>query len=988
MDGREGGRDGVSRRDFLKVAGLLGAAAAGARTVLRARDVRADPDPPSGDADVVFIHSTCQMCDSGCGLKAKVRRGQLLKLDGSPYHPHNRGEDERVPFARTPVESRAQFGSFCARGHAGVQALYDPQRVQHPLKRVGPRGSGRWEVVTWAQAFAEIGARINALIPFDERLTRDIDPAAPDLGKIANQLVFAPGRSVEPALAARLFQSGYGTVNHALDEASLREGSRRAGHALMTRDHVTGAPGVERFAPDLDRAAYVLVFGADPVASSPPLLARKLAALRDPARPGGAGRVVVVDPRLSHSAAKADQWVAVKPGGDAALALGIARVMLAEGRYNTAYLARANRGAAAGDGCYTDATWLVIVEPGHRREGQWLTPAEAGLSAVIDARHPVCVRAADGVVVEVPLNAAAPPVVGRLEPVDAGRDIVTVNGLRCRSAFAVYRAAVFEHGLAEYAALSGVDAAVITRLAMDFTAQGRRASAWAGGGATQGTRGTYTQLAVMALNWMVGNVDAAGGLMRGGGGWSERRAAGGVDTDAVAGAARPTGPRIDRAGAEYTAEKSYFTGYPAPRAWFPLAPGGAHQELVPSIAQGYPYPIKVLITSGSDWPYAVPGGKAVWERAVADETALPLLVAISTVLGEAATWADYVLPDTTHLERWGFPEVSTAVAAQATSLQQPVVGAYDSVTLGGDGRWSFDPTARNEYAPLLPDTKMHGDILIGLAKAISSRFPGVGVNGFGPGLPLDRAWDFYRHQVANVARNVGPSLTGAALTAADIVARGGAFAAPGSGYDPTNPALLARRHGSVLHFYAPELAATVHAITGRRFRGVAHHDGVRRLDGGLVRDGAFPLQLVTYTPASRAREHVGAGAWLAGLQPANRVEMTEPDARAAGVETGDRVRISSASNPVGVVGVAKVIRGLRPGVVAVALGFGRWEGGARSHLVNGRATAYDPVRGAGVNPAPVMRLDDTMGDVSLQDPVGGGCSFSDTWVRVEPVAAR
>ena len=117
-------------------------------------------------------------------------------------------------------------------------------------------------------------------------------------------------------------------------------------------------------------------------------------------------------------------------------------------------------------------------------------------------------------------------------------------------------------------------------------------------------------------------------------------------------------------------------------------------------------------------------------------------------------------------------------------------------------------------------------------------------------------------------------------------------------------------------------------------------------------------------------------------------DSAEPDARAAGVETGDRVRLSSASNPVGVVGVAKVVRGLRPGVVAVSRGFGRWEGGARSHLVNGRATPYDPVRGAGVNANPVMRLDDSVGDVSLQDPVGGGCSFSDTWVRVEPVAAR
>lgn len=979
---------GFTRRQFLKAAGLLGAAAAATPIVLKAREVLADPDPPASDAEVVFLHSTCA-CGGRCGVKAKVRGGQLLKLDGNPYHPCNRSDETRVAFTRAPTDARLEFGALCAVGQAAIQTLYDPYRIQHPLKRVGPRGAGRWDVITWDQAFSEIGARINALIPFGERLTRDIDPANPDLGKIANGLVYLEGDAVDRSLSERIFKSGYGTANHGLEADSLRAESRRVATALTTWDHVTSTQGPDDFVTDFGRAAYTLVFGANPVEASPSL-ARRITDLRDPRRAGGAGRVVVVDPRFSNSAARADQWVPIKPGGDSALALGMARVILAASRHNAAYLANANKAAAtmASEPCYTDATWLVVVEPMHPHEGAWLTPAEAGLSGVANPANPVCIRASDGAPVEVQTGAAATPVIGRLEPADTGADFVTVNGLRCRTAFSLYRAAVFERTLDQYAAASGVTAAVITQLANDFIAAGRRASAWAGRGASQTTRGTYAQLAVLALNWMVGNVDYAGGLTRGGGTWGAVTATGGVNTAAVTGGATPTGPRIDRAGAPYSADRSYFAGFPATRPWFPLASGGNAQELLPSIAQGYPYAVKALITHGSVWPYDVPGGKAVWERTVSNESALPLLVAISPVFDEVSSWADYVLPDATWLESWGFASTGPEVTTRGAAVQQPLVGALDGVAIGGNARQVFDPSATNAYTPALPDTRMLADILIGLAKGISPAFPGVGANAFGAGLNLDRAWDFYRHQFSNLARNVGTALTGAAITAGEILARGGAFAAPATAYDAANPALLGTRYASVLHFYAPKLAAATNAITGRRLRAVAHHDVARHADGRAVRDGAFPLQLITYTQALRGTTATHASPWLMGIQPRNFVELAEPDARAAGVETGDRVRLTSASNPAGVVGVAKVIKGLRPGVVAVSNNYGHWEGSARPHTVAGRASGFDPSRAAGVTAHPVMRLDDFSGDVSLQDPVGASASFGDTWVRVELVAAR
>ena len=122
--------------------------------------------------------------------------------------------------------------------------------------------------------------------------------------------------------------------------------------------------------------------------------------MRDPSRTGGPGQLVIVDPRFSNSAAKADRWVPIRPGGDAALALGMGRVVLEGARYNAAFLRNANKGAATGGGetTYTDATWLVVTEPGHASEGKFITASEAGVGT---SANPVVIRDSDGTNAEV-----------------------------------------------------------------------------------------------------------------------------------------------------------------------------------------------------------------------------------------------------------------------------------------------------------------------------------------------------------------------------------------------------------------------------------------------------------------------------------------------------------------------------------------------------------------------------------------------------------
>jgi anaerobic selenocysteine-containing dehydrogenase len=122
---------------------------------------------------------------------------------------------------------------------------------------------------------------------------------------------------------------------------------------------------------------------------------------------------------------------------------------------------------------------------------------------------------------------------------------------------------------------------------------------------------------------------------------------------------------------------------------------------------------------------------------------------------------------------------------------------------------------------------------------------------------------------------------------------------------------------------------------------------------------------------------------LLSIMGQNFVEMHVDDANALGIKTGDQVRVSSRSNPDGIVGHAKVGYSVRPGVVAIANSFGHWQYGSQSWKIGGEATKADPKRGRGLNSNLVMRVDESIGNVGLQDLIGGSASYYDTRVNVQ-----
>ncbi len=92
----------------------------------------------------VVVPSTCLMCPARCGILGFVEEGRLVKIEGNPRHPHNRG-------------------GVCAKGLAGINLLYSPDRLLYPLRREGGRGEGRWRRITWEEALDGLYRHLEAI---------------------------------------------------------------------------------------------------------------------------------------------------------------------------------------------------------------------------------------------------------------------------------------------------------------------------------------------------------------------------------------------------------------------------------------------------------------------------------------------------------------------------------------------------------------------------------------------------------------------------------------------------------------------------------------------------------------------------------------------------------------------------------------------------------------------------------------------------------
>ena len=691
------------------------------------------------------------------------------------------------------------------------------------------------------------------------------------------------------------------------------------------------------------------------------------------------GRFVCVDPRMNNTGAKANQWVPINPGTDAALAMGMINWIIGGGAYDAAYLQNTHKEAAtaAGEPTFTDSAYLVgmLTDADGKQFQRYITAQEAGIAdgtSVLDNDYVV-----SSVDVLVGYNTVEQADLIFSKTVDLMID-GSLKSVEVKSAFTLLEESAMSKSLGEYAQICGVEMDVIAGLANDFVSHGKKAAAITYRGPIKHTNGFYNQLAIQHLNTLIGNYDWKGGCTAGAGGWNHK--SGEVNLSNVADDPGVEGLRIDRAKTFYNEEEagSLFEGYPAPRPWFPFATHGNYQEVIPSVEDGYPYPLKALITYWNAWPYSTPALRKTWENTVADESKLPLLVAISPVIGEVAAWADYILPDSTYLEKFSVPGVPWRVN-KGTSFQRPVVGAFDGNPIGDSGGAgnTIPIGGNNDYTPALPGTKAVLDIHIGLAKALG--LPGVGTGallddaGTSVG-DLHNSWDWAHSILKNIeaSTSVPPD---------EILSKGGVFDNPTDEYTGDQ---LSYPYGNIIRTFADPIAGTKDSVTGEYYSGVPHYKPVAHSDGTPVDDGSdFPFRLITYKTVHHGQARTNVNPWLMLMIPENPVEISAIDAAALGIKTGDQVKIISASQGKKEIrGRALVTQRIKPGVIAVSHHYGHWEQHSRAHMVNGEDIGHDPSRGAGLQPTQIMRTDKVYNNVSLQEPIGASCSFYDTWVKV------
>ena len=247
--------------------------------------------------------TTCYMCACRCGIDVHMEGTRVRHIEGNRDHPVNRGV-------------------LCAKGAAGIMQHLSPARLQGPLRRVGPRGSGEFREIPWSEA---LGIATNWLEPVRE--------------KHPERLAFFTGRDQSQALTGWWAQQ-FGTPNYAAHGGFCSVNMAAAGIYTM------GGAFWEFGAPDWERTELLLLFGVAEDHDSNPL---KINLAKLKAR---GARIVSINPVRTGYSAIADQWIGITPGTDGLLILSLVHLLLSAGRVDLDYLLR-----------WTNASHLVDRDP-------------------------------------------------------------------------------------------------------------------------------------------------------------------------------------------------------------------------------------------------------------------------------------------------------------------------------------------------------------------------------------------------------------------------------------------------------------------------------------------------------------------------------------------------------------------------------------------------------------------------------------------------
>lgn len=284
----------LTRREFFRRSSATGTLA-----TVGAVSLRGESQPPgwAGVRRTQEIATNCEMCFWRCGVLAEVADGKVLKLSGNPAHP-------------------LTGGRLCAKGSAGTALLYDPDRLKYPMLRTGARGEGKFKRISWDGALDFFAARLN-------ELKEKYGPES---------VAFFP-HGVASTWFSTLMKA-FGTPNTAEPAFAQCRGPREVGYAL-TFGQGLGSPEPV----DLAESKLIVLIGTH---IGENVFTSQVTAFAEGLARGA--RLIVVDPRFSTAASKADWWLPIRPGTDVALLLAWMNVLITEENYDKQYIARYAQG--------------------------------------------------------------------------------------------------------------------------------------------------------------------------------------------------------------------------------------------------------------------------------------------------------------------------------------------------------------------------------------------------------------------------------------------------------------------------------------------------------------------------------------------------------------------------------------------------------------------------------------------------------------------
>lgn len=959
--------------------------------------------------DQRIANSMCLGCWTRCGVRCRIDTAtdRILRISGNPYHPLS--SREHIPLETSIKDSLLSLSAYkekglegrstaCARGNAMLEMEDSPFRITHCLKRVGPRGGGRWKTISFEDLVREVveGGDLFGEGHVDGlRNVRDVstplDPENPEYGPKANQLLVTDGSDEgRQAFLQRFTFNSFGSRNFG-NHGSYCGFSFRAGSGALMDD-------LKKYAhtkPDWDYSEFMLYVGSSPAQSGNPFKrqARQLAHNRLNPK----FEYVLVSPMLVNTSNLADrehgEWVPIRPATDSGFAMGMIRHIIDEKRYAADYLSAPNPQAAqkAGYRSHSNAAFLIHADQADPRYGQYVHASEAGLHYEGDPLG----KGDPALVVDASTGALTPAGKSFKALIELPEGFAVPGIPRVATSFMLLAESAREHTLEEYSAFCDVPVEKIKDLAVRFTSHGTKANVFTHGG-TMSADGFYTAWAILMLNALIGNLNEAGGTIPNAGTYHAFGKGPRYDLATFDGMVQPKGVFLSRSKFPYEKTSEFKrlkaagkNPYPSPQPWFPLS-SPLTTEHITSAVEGYPYRIKVWINHMGNVLYGQAGLNHAVGKELRDPSKIPLIISIDSFINETTTLADYIVPDTMTYESWGWTNAWNGTVSKVATGRWPVVKPRVETTSDGD--------------PVSMET-----FLIHVAKRL-------GLPGFGAGAvkasdgslhAIDRPEDYFLYGAANVAWQDGgvPDITpeDEALSsvarikplleralkpeevakAEYLYARGGRFEPLSKARSPEGePQNVWKKPVMV---WNPDVAARRYSITGEHYRGCPQSIPPCLTNKRPLREvypkKDWPFMLSSYKSNVMSALSIPCGK-LRQVHPYNPVRINAAVAEGYGIHTGDLVKISTPFSSVKA--VAQCVDGVHPECLAIEHGYGHWQLGAASYEIDGRRIEADPGCQSGVSLNELAVMDESRhGRFPLVDWAAGSSVRQGLPVRIE-----